>query len=267
MLRHKTFAECSDAELAELQELMREGFWLSASRRTRRHVTHRRGELDVREMVRAELNSAGAPPTLRWRRRRTTERALVLMLDVSGSMSEYSRPMLMFAHSALAEHRNLEVFCFGTRLSHVTSVLRGGTVDDALKSVAGEVRDWHGGTRIGESLKAVLDGWGQTRSVRGCIAVICSDGLEVGEAETLRTQMIRLHCLARDVVWLNPLKRLEAYEPLAKGMQAALPQIDVFSSGDNLASLDAVARRLAEVSGGRNGRRRAAPARHLAVAR
>ena len=148
----------------------------------------------------------------------------------------------MFAHAALRTGRDWEAFAFGTRLTRMTRILGSNADPDAaFAAAAAEVTDWDGGTRIGESLKRLLDEHGRTGVVRGAICVILSDGLEVGDPELLGAQMERLARLAHRVIWLNPLKGSAAYEPLARGMAAALPHIDVFRAGHNLQSLEEVA--------------------------
>jgi uncharacterized protein with von Willebrand factor type A (vWA) domain len=141
----------------------------------------------------------------------------------------------------MAAGRRVEVFCFGTRLTRVTRLLRAKDPDRALRAIAGIVADWEGGTRIGESLRALLEGWSQRAALRGAVVVLCSDGLERGDPDVLRIQMARLRRLAYRVIWVNPLKGSPRYEPLARGMAAALPSIDVFLSGHNLASLEELA--------------------------
>jgi hypothetical protein len=170
----------------------------------------------------------------------------VLILDVSGSMSPYARALLQFAFAAMAAGRRVEVFCFGTRLTRVTRTLKTTDPDRAMHEIGRQVADWEGGTRIGASLKTLLDEWGQRAALRGSVAVICSDGLERGEPDQLREQMARLRRLAHRVVWVNPLKGSPRYEPLARGMAAALPSIDVFLPGHNLESLEELSRALAD---------------------
>jgi uncharacterized protein with von Willebrand factor type A (vWA) domain len=162
-------------------------------------------------------------------------------------MADYSRALVMFAHAALRADRRFEAFCFGTRLTRVTRALAGSDPNEGLERAAAEVVDWEGGTRIGESLKRFLDDFGHGGVARGAVVVICSDGLDVGDPELLAAQMARLKRLAHRVVWINPLKEDPAYEPLARGMKAALPHIDVFASGHNLASLDALGELLAQM--------------------
>jgi uncharacterized protein with von Willebrand factor type A (vWA) domain len=166
----------------------------------------------------------------------------VLVLDVSGSMAEYSRALLLFAHAVLRADPHWEAFCFGTRLTRLTRPLGAADADDALRRAAAEVFDWDAGTRIGESLRDLLRR--HARAVRGAVVVVCSDGLETGDPELLREQAERLSRLAHAVVWLNPLQESEAYAPIARGMQAALPYVDVFASGHNLESLEELGERL-----------------------
>ena len=144
----------------------------------------------------------------------------------------------MFAHAALRANPRWEAFCFGTRLTRVTRPLRSVGHDEALRRAAAQVVDWDGGTRIGESLKRFLDEFGHRGMARGAVVVVCSDGLERGDPTLLGQQMARLRRLAHEVVWVNPLKGSPRYEPLARGMAAALPSVDVFLPGHNLHSLE-----------------------------
>ena len=169
----------------------------------------------------------------------------MLVLDVSGSMASYSRALVVFAHAALRADARREAFCFGTRLTRVTRALAVADADEALRRAAAEVVDWEGGTRIGESLKTFLDRFGHGGLARGAVVVVASDGLDVGDPELLAEQMARLSRLAHRVVWLNPLKEDPRYEPLARGLRAALPYVDVFAGGHNLASLEVLTQELA----------------------
>jgi uncharacterized protein with von Willebrand factor type A (vWA) domain len=145
-----------------------------------------------------------------------------------------------FAHAAAMTGRKVEVFCFGTRLTRITPAVRRRDPAEAMRAVADAVEDWEGGTRIGHSLKELLDVWGSRSSLRGSVVVLCSDGLERGDPGALAKQMERLARLAHRVVWVNPLKGSPRYEPLARGMAASLPSVDVFLSGHNLESLEAL---------------------------
>jgi uncharacterized protein len=238
LLREKSFGECTAEELEQLAALVRLPTPLRLSRRA---VPARRGMPDLRRTVRRSFRTGGDPVERAWRERRRRPRRLVLLLDVSGSMADYSRALLLFAHAALRSNPDWEAFVFGTRLTRLTRQLRAGRADEALESAAAAVFDWSGGTRIGESLKAFLDEYGHRWLARGAVVVICSDGLEVGDPELLREQAARLSRLAHRVVWLNPLLADPRYEPLARGMAAALPYVDEFRSGHNLASLEELA--------------------------
>jgi uncharacterized protein with von Willebrand factor type A (vWA) domain len=236
LLRTKSFADLTREELVELAALMQLLRLNVSSRRTRRLAPARRGRPDLRRTLRRSFRTGGEPVERAWRERRRRRRRLVLLLDVSGSMADYSRALVLFARAALQADTRWEAFCFGTRLTRVTRALAVADPKEALRRAADEVVDWNGGTRIGDAVRALT----RTNVVRGAVVVICSDGLDVGEPELLTAEMARLGRLAHRVVWLNPLKEDPAYEPLARGMRAALPHVDVFLSGHNLASLEAV---------------------------
>jgi uncharacterized protein with von Willebrand factor type A (vWA) domain len=236
LLRTKSFADLTREELEEVAALMRRLPLRVPMRRTRRREPAHAGSPDLRRTLRRSFRTGGEPLERAWRRRRRRRRRLVLVLDVSGSMADYSRALILFAHAALRADTRWEAFCFGTRLTRVTRSLAGSDPKEALRRAAAEVVDWSGGTRIGDALRELT----RTNVVRGAFVVVCSDGLDVGDPEVLRNEMARLSRLAYRVVWLNPLKEDPAYEPLARGMQAALPHIDAFLSGHNLASLEAL---------------------------
>ena len=241
VLRQKSFADCSPAELAELERLVARLRLVAPVRRTRRRRSARDGEHDLRRTLRRALRTGGEPVDLAWRERRRRPRRVVFLLDVSGSMNAYSRMLLVFASAALRADRRFEVFAFGTRLTRLTSALDTRRPDEALSRAASTVADWDGGTRIGSSLRTFLEGFGHAGLARGAVVVVCSDGLEVGDPALVAEQMRRLQRLAHRVVWLNPLKASPEYEPLARGMAAALPYVDVFATGHNLTSLEAMA--------------------------
>ena len=246
VLREKSFAELSEEERARVALLIRRISVAVPVERTRRTRPAASGAVfDMRRTLRRSLRTQGEPFDRAWRARKSRTRPLVLILDVSGSMSPYARALMQFAYAAMAAGRRVETFCFGTRLTRVTRTLRTKDPDRALHEIGTQVEDWEGGTRIGESLKTLLDGWSQRAALRGAVVVLCSDGLERGDPELLRAQMARLHRLAHRVVWVNPLKGSPRYEPLARGMAAALPSVDVFLSGHNLESLEELSRALA----------------------
>lgn len=212
------------------------------ARRSRRLERARRGaHFDLRRTVKASLRTQGEPLSRSWRARAERLRPLVLVLDVSGSMAPFARALMQFGFAAMGAGRRVEVFCFGTRLTRVTRALRTKDPDRALDDVAGTVQDWAGGTLIGASLEALIDRYRATAALRGAVVVVCSDGLERGNPDHLAHQVRRLSRLAHKIVWVNPLKGDPRYQPLARGMAAALPHIDVFLPGHNVASLEALA--------------------------
>ena len=247
MLREKSFGDLSEEERRRVTHLVRKLAVQLPMRHTRRYRAASSGSrFDVRRTLRRSLRTQGEPFHRAWRDRGRRTRPLVLILDISGSMAPYSRALMQFAFAAMAAGRRVEVFCFGTRLTRVTRTLRTKDPDRALREIGHLVEDWEGGTRIGASLKELVDGWSQRSSIRGSVAVICSDGLERGEPDLLRDQMAKLRRLVHKIVWVNPLKGSPHYEPLARGMAAALPSIDEFLPGHNLESLEELSRALAD---------------------
>jgi uncharacterized protein with von Willebrand factor type A (vWA) domain len=243
VLREKSFADLTGDEQERVAALIRRLAVRVPNERTRRMRPSPKGSaFDVRRTLRRSLRTQGEPFERAWRVRGTRHRPLVLLLDVSGSMAPYSRALMQFAFAAMAAGRRVEVFVFGTRLTRVTRTLRTRDPDRALREIGRLVQDWEGGTRIGESVKSLLDGWSQRAALRGAVVVLCSDGLERGDPELLRAQMARLRRLAQRLVWVNPLKGSPRYEPLARGMAAALPSVDVFLSGHNLERFEELAR-------------------------
>jgi len=221
-----------------LRRLSREAPARLPRRRGHRRRRARRGPFaDPRRTLRESVRNDGEVLRLGRLRRRTRPRKILLLIDVSGSMKARTEENMKLAHALSQAAGNVEIFTFGTRLTRVTRALVGPDPRAALERAADEVLDWDGGTRIGDSLKALLDGHGHV--VRGAVVVLCSDGLEVGDPELLAAQMERLGLLAHRVVWLNPLKESPAYEPLARGMRAALPHVDRFESGHDLESVAA----------------------------
>jgi uncharacterized protein with von Willebrand factor type A (vWA) domain len=241
VLRAKSFEDLSESERYEADAAIRQLAVMLPMRRARRYRAAPRGRrFDLRRTVRASLRTQGEPFRRAWRNRRSKRRPLVLLLDVSGSMSSYSRALLQFGFAAVRAGQSVEVFAFGTRLTRLTRALRSSEPDVALRQVAGSVIDWEGGTRIGASLKELLDRYGQQRWMRGSVVVLCSDGLERGDPVLLAAQMARLGRVAHRLVWVNPLKGSPRYQPLARGMAAALPHVDSFLPGHNLQSLESL---------------------------
>jgi uncharacterized protein len=249
-LKHKSFAACTPQELAALQRIMVRIRLTPPRRRTRRTGRARSGGVpDMRRTVRETMRTHGEPAELFWRRRKLRLRPLILILDVSGSMADYSRNLLQFAYSTRRAASRVEVFCFGTRLTRITRELEHRRADEALERAAGAVFDWDGGTRIGDSLDAFVRGWGRRGMCRGGIVVICSDGLDRGDPAVLATAIERLARLSHRVVWMNPHKGdNENFRPNTLGMMVAEPHVDLVLSGHDLSSLEEFAARLPELS-------------------
>jgi hypothetical protein len=243
ILRHKEFTACTSEELAALRRIMARIALMPPRRRTRRTRPARSGQApDLRRTVRQALRTQGEVTRLYWRRRRLRLRPLILVLDVSGSMADYSRHLLQFAYSARRAAAKVEVFCFGTRLSRVTRALASRRPDDALAQAARAVFDWEGGTRIGDSLTTLVRDFARRGMCRGGIVVICSDGLDRGDPQVLATAMERLSRLSYRIVWMNPHKGTDAgFRPSTLGMMAAAPYVDLMLSGHDLSSLEELA--------------------------
>jgi uncharacterized protein len=238
LLRKKDFADCEPDELAGIGRLMAELVIATPKRKTRRTERARKGARpDLRRALRTHVRQGGADLRIPRRRARLRARPLVLLLDVSGSMSSYSRALLQFAYAVARGPNRVEVFCFGTRLTRVSGALARRDPDEALRRAAETVVDWQGGTRIGESMREYLRTWAWRGGFRGGVVLVCSDGLERGDPDVLANAMARLARLAYRVIWVNPLKAGPEYEPATRGMRAALPHIDLLVSGHNLASL------------------------------
>ena len=243
-LRHKDVTALSAAEKAELNRALAALALPGEPRPSRRwQPTPHRGDIDPRRTVRALLRSGGEPVRLRHRRHAVRPRRVVLLVDVSGSMSGYADALLRFAHAAARRRATrTEVFTLGTRLTRVTRELASPDPDTALAAVSAAVPDWSGGTRLGTLLAEFLDRWGQRGAARGAVVVILSDGWERDDPRRLGEQMRRLSLLAHRVVWCNPRKARPGFAPLAAGLVAALPFVDDFVEGHSLAALERLAR-------------------------
>lgn len=250
VLRNKAFAACTAEELAALRRITARMRLNPPRRRTRRTAAARRGRTpDPRRTVRETMRNHGEPSRLFWRRRRLRVRPLILIVDISGSMADYSRGLLQFAHSAKRADTRVETFCFGTRLTRITKVLRRRRVDDAMDHAAKAVFDWEGGTRIGDSLAAFVRDWGRRGVCRGGIVVICSDGLDRGDPQVLASAMERLSRLCHRVVWLNPHRgNSRDFRPSTLGMMVAAPHIDLLLPGSSLHDLEVFAAMLPALS-------------------
>jgi len=255
VLRHRDVGGLDAAEKAMLAALFTTVRRPDPRRRTARRRAWHRGEVDAQRTLRHQLERLGEPGRLAWRRRDTRARRIVLLVDVSGSMSSYADALLRLAHrwssgggrggrgdrGGRGGRGAVEVFTMGTRLTHVTRAMRQRDPDRALVAAGDVVPDWSGGTRLGESLKAFLDRWGQRGMARGAVVVIFSDGWERGGVELLEEQMRRLRSLAHQVVWVNPHRGKAGYQPIQQGIVAALPHCHHLLAGHSLQTFDDLA--------------------------
>ncbi|MCW2541089.1 MAG: hypothetical protein JWN95_2814 [Frankiales bacterium] len=247
VLRSKDVVTLTPLEREQLRRLFALLAPRTSGRRSRRYGPASRGAIDRSRSVRRMLRSGGEPDTLLRRRRRTTPRRLVLLIDVSGSMSSYADLLLRFAHAATrATPARTEVFTLGTRLTRITRELRIRDPDRALTAAGSAVPDWSGGTRLGDTLRAFLDRWGQRGVARGAVVVLCSDGWERGETTELSQQLARLARLAHKFIWVNPHKGKDGFAPLTAGMVAALPYVDELVAGHSFKSLEELVRVIAD---------------------
>jgi uncharacterized protein len=242
LLRQRDFADLTREEFENVGRLIAEIAAGRPRRRSRRLRPHHSGrDLDMRRLVRASLGTGGDAIERTFRDRVLVPRKLVVLCDVSGSMEAYSRALVLFLHALARSGRGVEAFAFGTRLTRLTPELIIRDPEGALHAASERVVDWSGGTRIGHSLKTFNDEWGRRALTRGAVVVIVSDGWEREDASDVGLQMARLARQAYAVIWVNPLKGHPDYEPLAGGMRAALPYVDRFLPGHNLASLEELA--------------------------
>lgn len=241
VLRHRDVAGLSPADRAALRRQFATLRPRPPTRPARRHTPAHAGAVDGRATVRAILRNLGEPERIRHRRRAVRTRRVVLLIDVSGSMSAYADALLRLAHTMVqAAPRTTEAFTVGTRLTHVTRALRERDADRALLAAGEVVPDWSGGTRLGQSLGVFMRRWGRRGMARGAVVVVFSDGWERQAPEQLGEQMRRLRALAHRVVWVNPHRGKVGYLPVQAGIVACLPHVDDFVAGHSLAAFEKV---------------------------
>ena len=227
VLQQKDFAQMTTAEIAGAKDAMKRLVLPLAELRTRRLTPHPRGHLiDIRRTLRASMKGGGDFIDLRFIGPKTRPPPLVALLDISGSMSQYSRIFLHFLHALTDARKRVSTFLFGTRLTNVTRALRERDRDDALAACSAAVPDWSGGTRIASSLRAFNRLWARRVLAQGAVVLLITDGLERDADETLAFEMDRLHRSCRRLIWLNPLLRFEGFEARARGIKAMLPHVD-----------------------------------------
>jgi uncharacterized protein with von Willebrand factor type A (vWA) domain len=244
-LATKDFAEFSERELAAARDAIERLEWQPGARRTRRWVPGRGSRLDLRRALARSVQTGGDMVRLPRRVRRLRPRPIVLLCDVSGSMEVYARLLVHFAYALSRRHRRVEAFLFSTRLTRITRQLRASRIDDAVRAVSKAVPDWSGGTRIGASLQEFHRRWGRRVLTRGPVALLVSDGWDRGEPEVLATAVARLQRSCHRLIWLNPLIGTQDYQPLTRGLVAALPHVDDFLPARSLRDIAGLAALLA----------------------
>ncbi|MAS07303.1 MAG: VWA domain-containing protein [Ahrensia sp.] len=229
VLREKDFAQMSAAELAQAKKALSELRLPHDEVKTRRYKpSGRKLRVDPRRTMRYAMRTGGDLIIPQFREPRVVHPPLVVLADISGSMSQYSRVFLHFLHALTEHRRHVHTFLFGTRLTNITRQMRYRDIDAAIDDSARAVEDWSGGTRIGETLATFNRQWSRRVLSQGAIVLLITDGLERDEVDGLEHEMDRLHRSCRRLVWLNPLLRFEGFQAKAKGVRAMLPHVDEF---------------------------------------
>ena len=248
VLHKKDFAAFTNEEVVMARQLLSEMNWSIPSKRTRRFNPNAKGRmLDLRKTVRKNMRNEGELIQLSWRGNQTRMRDIVVLCDISGSMERYSRMLLHFIHTITAGMRRVETFVFGTRLTRITRYLKQRDIDDAVSSVSQKVNDWAGGTRIGDALKDFNYLWARRVLRSGAVVMVISDGWDRGDLPLFEREVARLSRSCYRLIWLNPLLGYENYEPLTRGIKAAMPYIDDFLPVHNLESLEQIGEVLSSV--------------------
>jgi uncharacterized protein with von Willebrand factor type A (vWA) domain len=237
-LKKADFSEVKQTDLAELEKIslrLLQQMSLRLSRRIRRLAV--RGRVDLRRTIRRSIDRGGDPIDLSFRRRKLQPLKLVIALDVSGSMNSYSIFFVRFAYALQKYFKRVDTFLFSTQLTEITSLLRARQLRDALESLAGHAAGWSGGTKIGESLHQLTQLRGRRLFSRDTVFMVLSDGWETGDPAVLAEELSVIRRRVRKLIWLNPLLGMAEYQPITRGMSAALPHIDVFAPAHNLESL------------------------------
>ncbi len=245
ILRQKDFEQMSLAEQADANAALARLRFQQREVPMRRFSPSARGRIDMRRTLRASLRLGGQMGALCWRKPKTRLPPLVVLCDISGSCSQYSRMFLHFLHGLAETRIDIHVFLFGTRLTNVTRDLKRRDVDEALAKVSAHVQDWSGGTRIGEALHQFNYLWARRVLGQGAHVLLMTDGLERDDVAKLDVEITRLARAARKIIWLNPLLRYDKFEAAAAGIRAIMPHVDEFRPVHSLDSLADLARSLA----------------------
>src|SRR3979490_506170 len=238
LLQKKDFAQMTAAEIAAAKAAIKRLVLSLDAVKTRRLAPDRHGPvIDIRRTLRASMKAGGAFIDLKYLGRKTRQPPIVALLDISGSMSDYTRLFLHFLHAVTDARKRGHSFLFGTRLTNVTRALKARDPDEALAACSAGVLDWSGGTRIATSLHAFNKLWARRVLGQGAIVLLITDGLERDPDDRLAFEIARLHRSCRRLIWLNPLLRFEGFEAKAKGIQTLLPHVDEFRPIHNLDSM------------------------------
>ncbi len=248
-LASRDFADLDDEELGEARRLVMSMMWHPSPYQTRRWVAGDGRRPDLRRTLHGAVGPTGDLMEMRWKRRRKRERPLIILADVSGSMDKYAELFLVFAHAAQRRLREVEVFTFSTELTRITEDLERRDAKVALARVSGRVHDWSGGTKIGEALATWNRVWSRRLARGGPVVLILSDGWDCGDPTLLSSEMARLSRSVHQVVWLNPLAARAGYEPVTRGMQAAMPHIDELLPAASVNDFRGVVRVLESMTG------------------
>lgn len=253
LLQKKDFAQMTAAEIAAAKDAIKRLVLSLDEVKTRRLAPHRHGHLvDIRRTLRASLKAGGAVIDLKYLGPRRKAPPVVALLDISGSMSQYTRLFLHFLHAVTDARKRVHTFLFGTRLTNVTRALKQKDPDEALAAVSASVADWSGGTRIATSLRAFNKLWARRVLGQGATVLLITDGLERDGGERLEFEADRLHRSCRRLIWLNPLLRFAGFEAKARGIRSMLPHVDELRPIHNLESMAELVRALS-VDGTRGG--------------
>jgi uncharacterized protein with von Willebrand factor type A (vWA) domain len=245
VLQKKDFAQMTAAEIAAAKDAIARLTLPLDQVRTRRLTQNRRGHLiDIRRTLRASMKAGGAVIDLKYLGPRRKEPPIVALLDISGSMSEYTRLFLHFLHAVTDARKRVTTFLFGTRLTNVTRAIRQRDPDEALAACSANVADWSGGTRIASSLHVFNKRWARRVLGQGAVVLLITDGLERDADDTLAFEIDRLHRSCKRLIWLNPLLRFHAFEARARGVQTMLPHVDELRPIHNLDSMKELVRAL-----------------------
>jgi uncharacterized protein with von Willebrand factor type A (vWA) domain len=245
LLQKKDFAQMTAAEIAAARDAIKRLVLALDEVKTRRLAPSRHGHrIDMRRTLRASLKAGGAVIDLKYLGPRTKAPPIVALVDISGSMSQYTRLFLHFLHAVTDARKRVHTFLFGTRLTNVTRALKAKDPDEALAACAVSVADWSGGTRIASSLRAFNKFWARRVLTQGAIVLLITDGLERDGGEHLAFEIDRLHRSCRRLIWLNPLLRFSGFEAKAKGIRAMLPHVDELRPVHNLESMAELVRAL-----------------------